>query len=142
MRYMIIIKATRTRKPAHQRPRMFDKMGRYHQQLAEAGVLLDASGLQPSNKGWRVEFRGEHRTVVDGPFVETKEIIAGFTIIHVKWEAEAREWPQDFRIPTSKAASRKSKYAAYSSSMTSRRIRRSRYSAGWPATENQQPVTP
>jgi hypothetical protein len=100
MRYMIIVKATKGSE-AGQMPtaELFERMGRFHQQLADAGVLIDAAGLQPSNKGWRVEYRGEERSVVDGPFAETKELIAGYTTIRVSSEAEAREWALGFPNP-------------------------------------------
>ncbi len=67
-------------------------MGKYNQELAEAGVLLAAEGLQPSSKGARVRFSGTKRTVIDGPFTETKELIAGFWLFQVKSKEEAIEW--------------------------------------------------
>jgi hypothetical protein len=67
-------------------------MMKYHQELANAGVLLDGMGLRPSSQGTRVTFSGGKPTVVDGPFAETKELIAGFTLIQVKSKAEAIEW--------------------------------------------------
>jgi hypothetical protein len=97
MRYMIIVKATQDSEagvmPTEE---MLHAMAGYHEQLAKAGVLVDASGLQATSKGWRIEYNGHHRSVVDGPFAETKELIAGFTIINVKSEAEAREWTRRF----------------------------------------------
>ena len=66
-------------------------MATYHEELVKAGVLVDASGLQPSAKGWRIKYSGGKRTVVDGPFAETKELIAGYTIIQVKSKEEAIE---------------------------------------------------
>ena len=99
MRYMIIVKATRDSEagvmPTEQ---MFHAMASYHEELARAGVLVDASGLRASSLGWRVEYQGEHRTVVDGPFAETKELIAGFTLIQVKSKAEAIEWVRRWPI--------------------------------------------
>jgi hypothetical protein len=62
-------------------------------------VLLDASGLQPSSKGWRLKYSGEKRTVIDGPFAETKELIAGYTLIQVKSREEAMEWARRFPNP-------------------------------------------
>jgi len=67
-------------------------MGNYNEELAKAGVLLGAEGLQPSSKGARVRFSGDKRTVIDGPFAETKELIAGFWILQAKSKAEAIEW--------------------------------------------------
>ncbi len=74
-------------------------MGAYHAELAKAGMLLDGSGLQPSAKGWRVKYSGGKRTVVDGPFAETKELIAGFTLIQAKSREEALEWTRRFPNP-------------------------------------------
>jgi hypothetical protein len=65
----------------------------------KAGVLLDASGLQPSSKGWRIKFSGGKRTVIDGPFTEAKELIAGYTLIQVKSREEALEWAKRFPAP-------------------------------------------
>jgi hypothetical protein len=74
-------------------------MGAYHEELAKAGVLLDATGLQPSSKGWRVRYSGGKRSVVDGPFPETKELIAGYTLIQVRSREEAMEWARRFPAP-------------------------------------------
>jgi hypothetical protein len=71
----------------------------YHEELQKAGVLLDASGLQPSSKGWRVKYSGGKRTVIDGPFAETKELIAGYTLIQVKSKQEAMAWANRFPNP-------------------------------------------
>jgi hypothetical protein len=68
------------------------EMGRYNEELAKAGVLLAAEGLHPSSKGARVRFSGSKRTVIDGPFAETKELIAGFWLIQAKSKEEAIEW--------------------------------------------------
>jgi hypothetical protein len=76
-------------------------MAKYHEDLARAGVLLDANGLQPSSKGARIRYAGGKRTVVDGPFSETKELIAGFTFIQVKSKAEAVEWAKRMPPPHS-----------------------------------------
>ena len=98
MRFMIIVKATVDSEngvmPTESR---FAEMGAYHEELAKAGVLIDGAGLQPSSKGWRVEYRGGKRAVVDGPFAETKELIAGYWIIETKTREEALEWSK--RIP-------------------------------------------
>ena len=74
-------------------------MADYHEKLAKAGVLLDASGLQPTSKGWRVKYSGGKRTIVDGPFTEAKELIAGYTMIQVKSREEAIEWSRRFPNP-------------------------------------------
>jgi hypothetical protein len=72
--------------------------------LAKAGVLLDATGLQASSHGWRVQYTGDKRTVVDGPFPETKELIAGYTLIQVKSKEEALEWTRRFPNPAGEGA--------------------------------------
>lgn len=101
MRYMILVKANKDSeagvKPSEE---LFACMADYHEQLAKAGVLLDASGLQPSSKGWRVKYSGGKRIVVDGPFTEAKELVAGYTMIQVKSKEEAVEWSRRFPNPT------------------------------------------
>jgi hypothetical protein len=72
-------------------------MGQYNEELAKAGVMLDGAGLQPSSKGARVRFSGGKRTVIDGPFTEAKELIAGYWVIQVKSKEEAIEWVK--RVP-------------------------------------------
>ncbi|HET8744390.1 MAG TPA: YciI family protein, partial [Ramlibacter sp.] len=79
--------------------KMFQAMAAYHEELARAGALLDASGLQPSSKGWRVQYEGGKRTIVDGPFAETKELIAGYTLIQARSRDEALEWSRRFPNP-------------------------------------------
>jgi hypothetical protein len=74
-------------------------MAAYHEELAKAGVLLDASGLQASSKGWRIRYDGGKRSVIDGPFAETKELIAGYTLIQVKTPEEALEWTRRYPNP-------------------------------------------
>jgi hypothetical protein len=74
-------------------------MASYHEALAQAGVLLDANGLQPSRKGWRVRYSGGKRMVIDGPFTETKELVAGYTLIQVRSREEAMEWARRFPAP-------------------------------------------
>ena len=93
MRFMIIVKAT-SDSEAGVMPKepIIAAMAAYHEELAKAGVLLDASGLQPSSRGWRVKYSGEKRTVIEGPFAETKELIAGYWIWQVKSMDEAIEW--------------------------------------------------
>ena len=78
---------------------MFAAMAAYHEELARAGVLLDAAGLQPSRTGWRVHYGAQGARVVDGPFAETKELIAGYTLIQVRSREEALEWSRRFPNP-------------------------------------------
>jgi len=94
MRFMVIAKATpETEKAgALPDPQLMLEMGKYNEELMKAGVLLALDGLQPSSKGARVRFSGKSRTVVDGPFTEAKELIAGFQILQVKSLEEAIEW--------------------------------------------------
>jgi hypothetical protein len=100
MRFMIIVKATKdTEAGVMPQESMFTAMVNYHEELAKAGVLLDASGLQPSSKGWRIKHSGKKRSVIDGPFAETKELIAGYTMIQVKTKEEALEWSRRFPNP-------------------------------------------
>ena len=93
MRFMIIVKATRDSEAgALPSGELLSAMGRYNEELAKAGILLAGEGLQPSSKGARVRFSGSKRTVFDGPFAETKELIAGFWMWKVKSKEEAIEW--------------------------------------------------
>ena len=98
MRFMVIIKASEASEagvmPSQQ---LFEEMGRFNEELAGAGVLLAADGLHPSSKGARVRFEGKKRTVIDGPFAETKELIAGFWIMQTRSLDEVIEWVK--RIP-------------------------------------------
>jgi hypothetical protein len=91
---MVIGKATpETEKPgALPDPQLMIEMGKYNEELMKAGVLLALDGLHPTSKGAKVKFSGKSRTVIDGPFTETKEIIAGFSILQVKSLEEAIEW--------------------------------------------------
>jgi hypothetical protein len=100
MRFMILVKATAASE-AGEMPdvSLIAAMGAYHQQLANAGVLLDATGLQPSSKGWRIRYSGGLRAVVDGPFAETGELLAGYTLIQVRSREEAMEWARRFPAP-------------------------------------------
>src|SRR6266571_1632251 len=93
MRFMILVKATKNSE-AGVLPdeKLLTAMGKYNEELAKAGVLLAAEGLQPSSKGARVRFSGNKRTVIDGPFAETKELIAGFWLWQVKSKEEAIAW--------------------------------------------------
>jgi hypothetical protein len=105
MKFMIIVKATPDseagRFPADSE-KLFEAMAEYHEQLAQAGVLLDASGLQPSSKGWRIRYDGERRIVLDGPFAESKELLAGYTLIQVRNRDEGLEWSRRFPNPVGK----------------------------------------
>jgi hypothetical protein len=93
MRFMILVKADKNSEagvlPDKQ---LLTEMGKYNEELANAGVLLAGEGLQSSSKGARVKFSGDKRTVIDGPFAETKELIAGFWLWQVKSKEEAIEW--------------------------------------------------
>jgi hypothetical protein len=100
MRYMIIVKATKESEAGVMPGEaLLARMGAYHEELARAGVLLDGSGLRPSRDGWRIRYDGEKRAVTDGPFTETKELIAGYTLIQVKSREEALEWARRFPNP-------------------------------------------
>ena len=98
MRFMVIIKAN-ARSEAGEMPseRLLLEMGKYNEELVKAGVMLAGEGLHPSSRGARVRFTGSKRTVIDGPFPETKELIAGFWLIQTKTREEAIEWVK--RIP-------------------------------------------
>jgi hypothetical protein len=100
MRFMIIVKATKDSEAGVMpEEKLLADMATYHEELAKAGVLLDGSGLQPSSKGWRIQYSGGKRTLTDGPFTETKELIAGYTLIQVKSREEALEWTRRFPNP-------------------------------------------
>ena len=100
MKFMILVKATKdTEAGVMPEESMFAAMAAYHEELAKAGVLVDATGLQPSSKGFRVKYAGARRIVTDGPFTETKELIAGYTLIQVKSKEEAVEWAKRFPNP-------------------------------------------
>ena len=94
MRFMVIVKATpeSEKEGALPDPQLMAEMGKYNEELIKAGIVLAMDGLHPSSKGARVKFSGKSRTVVDGPFTETKELIAGFWIWQVKSLEEAIEW--------------------------------------------------
>jgi hypothetical protein len=93
MRFMVLVKASE-QSEAGELPsqELLEEMGKYNEELAKAGVMLAGEGLHPSSKGARVRFSGRERTVVDGPFAETKELIAGFWLIETKSLEEAIEW--------------------------------------------------
>ena len=98
MRFMIIVKASKESEAGivwedrELMKKTMAEMGKINQELVKAGVLLAAEGLQPSSKGVRVRFSGDKRTVIDGPFTETKELVAGFSLWEVKSMEEAIEW--------------------------------------------------
>ena len=93
MRFMVIVKATKDSEagvmPSEQ---LLTEMGKFNEELAKAGVMLAGEGLQPSSKGVRVKFSGDKRTVIDGPFAETKELVAGFWLWECKSKEEAIDW--------------------------------------------------
>jgi hypothetical protein len=93
MRFMVMVKATKESEagvmPSEE---LLTEMGKYNEELVKAGVMLAGEGLHPSSKGARVRFSGKERTVIDGPFAETKELVAGFWLIQVKSMEEAIEW--------------------------------------------------
>jgi hypothetical protein len=93
MRFMVIVKATKESESGiPPDPKIFADMGKFNEELARAGVLLAAEGLHPSSKGARVRFSGKSRTVIDGPFAESKELVAGFWLWQVRSLEEAIEW--------------------------------------------------
>ena len=93
MRFMVIVKATKDSEAGVMpTEKLLADMGKYNEELVKAGVMLAGEGLQPSSKGKRVKFSGEKRTVIDGPFTETKELIAGFWLWQVRSMDEAIEW--------------------------------------------------
>jgi hypothetical protein len=98
---MIVVKASKGSEagimPSEE---LMTAMADYHEELSKAGVLLDANGLHPSSKGWRITWSGGKRTIKDGPFTEAKELIAGYTIIQVKSREEAFEWAKRFPNPS------------------------------------------
>ena len=93
MRFMIMVKATKDSEAGVMpTPQLLADMGKFNEELAKAGILLAGDGLQPSSKGARVLFSGKQRTVIDGPFAETKELVAGFWIWQAKSKQEAINW--------------------------------------------------
>jgi hypothetical protein len=98
MKFMVIMKANKESEAGVMPPReLLEAMGRFNEEMVQAGVMLAAEGLHPSSKGARVHFTRDKRTVIDGPFAETKELIAGFWLLQVKSKEEAIEWVK--RIP-------------------------------------------
>ncbi len=93
MRFMVIVKADRNSEAGVLPTRdLLAEMGKYNEELVKAGVMLAGEGLQPSSKGARIRFNGNKRTVIDGPFAETKELVAGFWLWQVRSKEEAIEW--------------------------------------------------
>jgi hypothetical protein len=93
MRFMVIVKADKDSEAGKMPdPKLMEEMTKYNEELVKAGVMLAGEGLHPSSKGARVRFSGDTRTVIDGPFAETKELVAGFWLFQVKSKEEAIEW--------------------------------------------------
>jgi hypothetical protein len=102
---MILVKADKnTEAGVLPNEKLLTEMGKYNEELVKAGVLLAGEGLQPSSKGARVQFSGEQRTVIDGPFTEAKELVAGFWLWQVKSKEEAIEWVKRCPNPTGREA--------------------------------------
>ena len=100
MRFLMMVKANKDSEAGVMPPdTLIAEMNRYNEELAKAGVLLDLSGLQPTSKGARIRFSGGKRTVIDGPFSETKELVAGYWLIQVKSWEEAIEWAKRAPAP-------------------------------------------
>ena len=101
MRFMVLVKADKNTEagvlPSEQ---LLTEMGKYNEELVKAGIMLAGEGLHPSSKGARIKFSGDKRTVIDGPFAETKELIAGFWLWEVKSKEEAIEWAKRCPNPT------------------------------------------
>ena len=93
MRFMVLVKGDRNTEAGEMPTQeMLAEMGKFNEELVKAGVMLAGEGLQPSSKGARVRFEGKKRTVIDGPFAESKELVAGFWLWQVKSKEEAIEW--------------------------------------------------
>ena len=98
MRFAVFVKASKNSEAGIMpSTELLAEMGKFNEELAKAGIMEAGEGLHPSSKGVRVQFSGKDRTVIDGPFAETKELLAGYTIIQVKTPAEALEWAK--RMP-------------------------------------------
>jgi hypothetical protein len=105
MRFMIIVKSCpefEAEVTPEAPEELMAEMAAYHEELARAGVLLDGSGLHPSRTGWRIHYGASGQRVVDGPFAEAKELIAGYTLIQVRSREEAMEWSRRFPNPAGK----------------------------------------
>jgi hypothetical protein len=96
MRVMVLVKATKDSEagllPTADMTKMFEEMGKFNEQLVKAGIMLDGDGLKPSSQGKRIAFDGASRTVIDGPFAETRELVAGYWVWQVKDMEEAVAW--------------------------------------------------
>jgi hypothetical protein len=104
MRFMILLKANKdTEAGVMPSEKLLAEMGKFNEELVEAGVMLAGEGLHPSSKGARIKFSGDQRSVVDGPFAETKELIAGFWLWQVKSKEEAIAWAKRCPNPTGDA---------------------------------------
>ncbi|MGJ0431316.1 YciI family protein [Methylobacter sp.] len=101
MRFMIIVRASKDTEAGvmPEDDTLMASMAKFHEDLATAGILLGAEGLQPSSKGWRIKYSGEKRTLINGPFAETKELVAGYTLIQVNSREEAIEWTKRYPNP-------------------------------------------
>ena len=120
MRFMILVRATKASEAGVlPEEKLLAEMGKFNEELVKAGVMLAGEGLQPSSKGARVKFSGTKRTVIDGPFPETKELVAGFWIWKVKSKEEAIEWVKRCPNPFPPTSSRKSRFDRCSSPRTS-----------------------
>jgi hypothetical protein len=104
MKFMILVKGTYKTEQGFVYEKgvdeLFAEMGGFHDEMQKAGILRDADGLKPTSAGWRIKYSGGKKTVVDGPFTETKEIVAGYTIIDVKSREEALAWTKRYPNPT------------------------------------------
>ena len=93
MRFMVMVKATKASEAGVMPDtRLLEEMGKFNEELVKAGIMLAGEGLHPSSKGVRIKFDGDKRAVIDGPFAETKELVAGFWLWQVKSKQEAIEW--------------------------------------------------
>lgn len=102
---MIIVKASKDSEAGVMpEEKLMAQMAGYHEELAKAGALLDGSGLHPTSKAWRIKYSGGKRIVTDGPFTESKELVAGYTIIKVNSKQEALEWTRRFPNPGGEGA--------------------------------------
>lgn len=100
MRFLIIVKATQASETGCiPDPELIGQMAAFHEELAKAGALLDAAGLKPTAQGWRIRYDGDKRRIIDGPFAESKEPIAGYTLIQARSREEAQEWSRRFPNP-------------------------------------------
>ena len=93
MRFLVMVKASKNSEAGVMpSAKLLTEMGKFNEELVKAGVMLDGAGLHPSSKGARVRFSGDKRTVIDGPFSETKELVAGYWLLQLKSKEEAIEW--------------------------------------------------